>query len=201
MDVTTECYPYTSGSIPLQTTIFDPGWQERLGIDYKDLIWAETGERLTEKSFTRYRKTTSTKRVIYTPLTENMVKAAISNPLTMIISDGNRYHPREAGTYSRVLGKYVREEQALTLMEALRKMTIMPARRLEMRAPMMKKRGRIGVGADADITVFDPTRIIDSATIEQPSRSSEGVQYVLVSGVLVVKDGKLQYGVMPRDGM
>ena len=64
MDVTTECYPYTSGAIPLQTTIFDPGWQERLGIDYKDLIWAETGERLTEESFARYRQSPTTKRVI-----------------------------------------------------------------------------------------------------------------------------------------
>src|SRR5215470_1931945 len=113
MDVTTECYPYTSGAIPLQSAIFDPGWQERIGIDYKDLIWAETGERLTEESFARYRKTATTKRVIYAVLTEDTVKAAISNPLTMIISDGNQYHPREAGTYSRVLGKYVREGNAL----------------------------------------------------------------------------------------
>jgi hypothetical protein len=65
MDVTTECYPYTSGAIPLQSAIFDPGWQARLGIEYKDLIWAETGERLTEESFGRYRKTPTTKRVIY----------------------------------------------------------------------------------------------------------------------------------------
>jgi hypothetical protein len=64
MDVTTECYPYTSGAIPLQSAIFDPGWQERLGIEYKDLIWAETGERLTEESFARYRKIPTTKRVI-----------------------------------------------------------------------------------------------------------------------------------------
>jgi N-acyl-D-aspartate/D-glutamate deacylase len=197
MDVTTECYPYTSGAIPLQTTIFDPGWQERLGIGYKDLIWAETGERLTEESFARYRQSPTTKRVIFVALTENMVKAAISNPLTMIISDGNRYHPREAGTYSRVLGKYVREEQTLTLMEALRKMTIMPARRLEQRAPMMKKKGRINVGADADITIFDAGRIIDHATIEAPARPSEGVHFVLVNGVLVVKDGEPQGTVAP----
>jgi N-acyl-D-aspartate/D-glutamate deacylase len=197
MDVTTECYPYTSGAIPLQSAIFDPGWQERLGIEYKDLIWAETGERLTEESFARYRKIPTTKRVIYTALTENAVRAAVANPLTMIISDGNRYHPREAGTYSRVLGKYVREGKALTLMEALRKMTVMPARRLEQRAPMMKKKGRITAGADADITIFDPDHIIDRATIEEPARPSEGVSYVLINGVLVVKEKRLQDGVSP----
>jgi hypothetical protein len=197
MDVTTECYPYTSGAIPLQSAIFDPGWQDRLGIEYKDLIWAETGERLTEESFARYRKTPTKTRVIYTVLTEDAVKTAIANPLTMIISDGNHYHPREAGTYSRVLGKYVREEKVLTLMEALRKMTIMPALRLEQRAPMMKKKGRISVGADADITIFDPSRIIDRATVESPACPSEGVMDVLVNGLLVVKDGRIQDGLFP----
>lgn len=103
----------------------------------QNLIWAETGERLTEESFARYRQSSTTKRVIYVALTENTVKTAISSPLTMIISDGNRCHPREAGTYSRMLGKSVREEQALTLMQALRKMTINPSRRLKQGAPIM----------------------------------------------------------------
>jgi hypothetical protein len=197
LDATTECYPYTTGSIPLQTSIFDPGWQERLGLDYKDLIWAETGERLTAESFARYRQTPSTNRVIYTTLSENMVRTAIASPETMIISDGNHYHPREAGTYSRVLGKYVREDKALSLMEALRKMTIMPARRLEGRVPMMKKKGRLSIGSDADITIFDPGRITDHATIETPARPSEGVRFVLVNGILVVSDGKLRDGVRP----
>jgi dihydroorotase len=96
-----------------------------------------------------------------------------------------------------VLGKYVREEKVLTLMEALRKMTVMPAQRLEKRAPMMKQKGRISIGADADITIFDPGRIIDRATIEAPARASEGVRYVLVNGFLVVMDGKLKDGITP----
>jgi N-acyl-D-aspartate/D-glutamate deacylase len=111
LDVTTECYPYTSGALPLQSAVFDPGWQERLGIDYKDLIWAETGERLTEESFTQYRKAPTTKRVIYTALTEDMVKAAIASPLTMIISDGNHYHPRETPIRACLASMYVKRKR------------------------------------------------------------------------------------------
>ena len=76
-------------------------------------------------------------------------------------------HPRVAGTYSRVLGHYVRELKALTMMDALRKMTLMPAQRLEARAPSMRNKGRLGVGRDADITIFNPGTIIDRATYQE----------------------------------
>jgi N-acyl-D-aspartate/D-glutamate deacylase len=119
----------------------------------------------------------------------------------MIASDGyllnGKGHPRTAGTYARVLGHYVREKKALDLMTALKKMTLMPAQRLEKRAPVFKDKGRIRVGADADITVFDPNRVIDKATYENPLQYSEGIQFVLVGGVPVVKDGKVLDGVFP----
>jgi dihydroorotase len=76
-------------------------------------------------------------------------------------------------------------------------MTLMPAQRLEKRAPAFKGKGRIRVGADADITVFDAKRVIDKATYEQPLEYSEGIQFVLVNGVPVVKDGQLVDGVFP----
>jgi N-acyl-D-aspartate/D-glutamate deacylase len=82
-------------------------------------------------------------------------------------------------------------------MTALRKMTLMPAERLEKRAPMCKDKGRIREGADADITVFDPNRVIDKATFEEPLQYSEGIQFVLVNGVAVVKDGQLIERVFP----
>jgi dihydroorotase len=82
-------------------------------------------------------------------------------------------------------------------MTALRKMTLMPAQRLERHAPVFRDKGRIRVGADADITVFDPDRIIDKATYEEPLRYSEGIQFVLVNGTPVVNDGKLVEGVFP----
>ena len=96
-----------------------------------------------------------------------------------------------------MLGHYVREEKALSLMTALRKMTLMPAQRLEKRAPVFKDKGRIRAGADADITVFDPDRVIDKATFEDPLQYSEGIRYVLVNGIPVLQDGQLVDGVLP----
>ncbi|MHB8499405.1 MAG: amidohydrolase family protein [Candidatus Acidiferrales bacterium] len=200
LDVTTECYPYTAGSTALQSAIFDPGWQEDMGITYKDVQWAETGERLTAETFEKYRKIGGI--VIIHSIPEAAARAAVANPIVMIASDGMpitgpKVHPRGQGTFSRVLGHYVREERALDLMTALRKMTLMPAQRLQKRAPAFKNKGRIRVGADADITVFDAARIIDKATYEEPLQYSEGIQFVLVNGVAVLKDGQLVKGVFP----
>ena len=110
---------------------------------------------------------------------------------------GAKVHPRGQGTYSRVLGHYVREEKVLDLMTALRKMTLLPAQRLEKRAPAFRDKGRIRVGADADITIFDAARIIDKATFEDPLQYSEGIQFVLVNGTPVLRDGQLVDGVFP----
>ncbi len=168
-------------------------------MDYKDLQWAATGERLTAESFVRYRKQRGL--VIGHQYSEDLVKGTIANPLTMIASDGElingKGHPRASGTYSRVLGHYVRQIKTLTLMDALRKMTLMPAQRLEQRAPMMKNKGRIRVGADADITIFDAKKIIDKSTYDEPAKYSEGIMYVLVNGVLVVNNGQLKRDIAP----
>src|SRR5262249_29126760 len=144
--------------------------------------------------------------VITVTNTEEMVKTAVVSPLTMIASDGipyvdGRSHPRSAGTYARILGHYVREEKALSLMGALRKMSLAPAQRLEMRAPAMRNKGRIRVGADADVVVFDPNCVIDRATYQQPGLHSEGIKHVLVNGVPVVKDGNLLEGITPGRGV
>jgi N-acyl-D-aspartate/D-glutamate deacylase len=199
LDVTTECYPYIAGMTDIKSAIFNEGWQEVFGIDYGDLQWAATGERLTKESFERYRKQGGMVAVF--SMTEEIVETALKNPLTMIASDGilanGKGHPRTAGTYTRVLGRYVRERGALSLMDALRKMTLMPAQRLERRVPSMKNKGRIRVGADADLVVFDAARVIDKSTYDEPARYSDGINYVLVNGVLVVNYGHLQQGAYP----
>ena len=130
-----------------------------------------------------------------------MVRAAIANHLVMIASDGRitngAGHPRGAGTYARLLGKYVREEKVLSLMDAIRKSSLMPAQRLESMSQQMRQKGRLKIGADADISVFDPARVIDKATYENPAQYSEGFQYVMVGGTFVVRDGKLREDVVP----
>ncbi len=199
LDVTTEAYPYTAGMTDLGSAIFDPGWQaHQSGITYHDLQWVATGERLTEETFERYRKQGGMVAVHSIP--EAMVRLAMADPMVMIASDGilenGKGHPRAAGCYSRVLGRYVREEHALSLMEALRKMTLMPAERAG-----LKNKGRIKIGADADLTIFDPARVADRATYENPAQYSEGIAYVLVNGVPVVKDGALQENVLPGRGV
>jgi cytosine/adenosine deaminase-related metal-dependent hydrolase len=196
LDVTTEAYPYTAGMTDLASAIFDEGWQGRQGgIGYGDLQWALTGERLTSATFAKYRQQGGGMVVIHS-IPEEMVRLAIANPMVMIASDGildhGKGHPRAAGTYARVLGRYVREQHALTLMDALRKMSLAPAQRLG-----LPNKGRIKIGADADVTVFDPDRVIDRATFDKPAQYSEGIQYVLVGGTLVVKNGALQDGVAP----
>jgi N-acyl-D-aspartate/D-glutamate deacylase len=201
LDVTTECYPYTAGSTGLESAIFDPGWQERQGITYKDLQWTKTGERLTAETFEKYRKEGGT--VVIFSIPEEAVRTAIAEPIVMIASDGMplaggaKVHPRGQATFSRVLGHYVREEKTTDLMTALRKMTLMPAKRLENRAPAFKNKGRIRVGADADITVFDPQTVIDKATFEDPLQYSAGIQFVLVNGIAVLSNGQLVEGIFP----
>ncbi len=200
MDVTTECYPYVAGSTGLESALFDDGWQERMGISYGDLQWAKTGERLTAETFSKYRKEGG--QVVIFMIPEAAVRAAIAAPKIMIASDGMpsrnpKVHPRGQGTYARVLGHYVREEKVVDLMTALSKMTLLPAQRLEKRAPLFKNKGRVKVGADADLTVFDPERVIDKATFEQPLQYSAGIQFVLVNGVPVVSQGQLVEGVFP----
>jgi len=198
-DISTELYPYTAGSTMLQSAMFDEGWQAEKGISYADIQWVKTGERLTKETFEKYRKEGGA--VIAHVMKPEWIKTGIAAPGVMIASDGMAYsklaHPRTAGTFSRVLGKYAREDKVIDLNTAIEKMTLLPAKRLEGIAPMMRFKGRMQVGADADITIFNPNTVIDKATFEKGLEFSAGIEYVLVNGSFVLKNGKTVTGVMP----
>jgi hypothetical protein len=203
VDITVESYPYVAGMTRLETAIFDSGFQQRLGLDYKDMLWVATGERLTAETFQKYRQQGGL--VATFTNTEEMIDRNMAHPLVMVASDGildkGLGHPRVAGTYARVLGRYVRERKVLSLTEAIRKMSLMPAQRLETASPAMRNKGRIRQGADADIAIFHPDTVIDRATFEKPNVPSAGVPYVLVQGVVVVDGGNVVEGVHPGKGI
>ncbi len=197
LDVTTEAYPYIAGMTVVNSAQFEGNWRERLGIGYGDLVLPATGEHLTQMRFEELHGSATPQSVLVFANTQEVVDAVIPYPGVMIASDGALGHPRNAGTYSRVLAEYVREKKTLTLMEALRKMTLLPAQMLERSTPAARLKGRMQEGVDADIVVFDPARIADRATFQKPMEPSIGVRYLVVGGTVLVDQGKVVDGVFP----
>jgi len=201
LDVTTEAYPYIAGMTEIASALLDQYVGAPDSVVH-NLMLVATGARLTRATFEAERKKGGS--VILFLNTPEMEAMAITSPLTAIASDGliehGKGHPRTAGTEARVLAHYVRETKQLTLMDAIRKMTLLPAQRLENVAPVFKNKGRIRVGADADITVFDPATVADQSTYQQPALTSVGFKYVLVNGVPVVTNGVVRDNVFPGQG-
>ena len=199
VDVTTEAYPYTASASLIESPLFD-SWEDRADSAYRTLQWVDTGERLTSETFAAYRRQGGW--VIMHGRSEATNEWIVSQPDVIAASDGipfsaGRAHPRGAGTFSRILGHYVRDRGALSLSDAIRKMTLLPAQRLEAVIPGMTQKGRIQIGSDADLTIFDPATIIDRATYEDPDQYSAGISHVLVGGTFVVRDGVLQEDARP----
>lgn len=199
LDVTTEAYPYTAGMTEIKSATIQDTYRDAPDSQMADIEWPRTGERLNRASFAKYSAMGGP--VVIHRNTEALVAVAINSPLTIIGSDAywqdGAGHPRTTGTFSRVLGRYVRDARGLTLTDAIRKMTLMPAQRLEARVPAMRRKGRLAVGADADITIFDAATVMDRSTYREPSLPPIGIRYVLVNGVPVVANAMAVEGVSP----
>jgi len=198
-DVTTETYPYAAGMTEIQSATIQDIYKDASNERLAELEWPRTGERLNRESFARYTQIGGP--IVVHTNTEQMVALAINSPLTVIASDAywqnGTGHPRTTGTCAKVLARYVREARSLSLMEAINKMTLMPAQRLEACVPTMKQKGRLSVGADGDITIFDPATVLDRSTYREPSLPPVGIQHVIVNGVSVVTNARPVEGVAP----
>ncbi|MFC3051616.1 amidohydrolase family protein [Kordiimonas pumila] len=223
LKVTTEAYPYGAGSTAIGAAMFrGPNWRERIG-GMTAHNFDVGGHRTTEEEFEYLqREKPGTDSVIHfldteKPEDQAFLDQSILFPGGVIASDGGTWlidgkmissdtwpvpkeawsHPRSAGTYSRFLRQYVREMKAVSLVEAMRRVSYGPAHILEDAVPQMKKKGRIQVGADADIVIFDLATVSDKATYETPAQPSVGFKYVIVGGVPVVSGGVLDTNVLP----
>ena len=177
LDVTTEAYPYIAGMRTVNSALFNPGWREKLGVDYDALQLPDTGEKLTKARFDSLHASPEAISVLLFVNTQQMVDAVIAEPLVTIASDGEDGHPRNAGTFTTILRRYVRELRTVTLMDALRKMSLMPAQRLEKATPAAHRKGRLQEGADADIVVFDAATVSDHSTYKAPREPATGITH------------------------
>ncbi len=202
-DVTSEVLPYNAGSALISSAVFGRDWRRIFDIDYEDVEWAATGERFDAATWAEYREKYPEGQVIHHYVDEVWTQRALLEPGVIVVSDllpmidrGSKVAPHN-GAFAKVLGRYVRETPLLSLETAISKFTLLPARRLETAAPIFRRKGRLQVGADADITVFDPDTVIDRATYGDPFQASDGIVHVIVNGVPVVKHGELQDAVYP----
>ncbi|WP_428409861.1 amidohydrolase family protein [Hyphococcus sp.] len=184
--VTTECYPYTAGMNDIRAEMW-ADWREWPEERFHNYQWSQTGERLTKDNFAEYREKGGL--VIIHWMKEEWIDACVAHPETQIASDGgwdpNGGHPRDAGTNTSVLGRFVREKGLLSLPAAIRKMSYLPATSLEAAAPQMARKGRLQKGMDADIVIFNAGTVSDRATYAEPQLAPEGIDYVIVNGVVI----------------
>ncbi len=185
--MTTCMYPYEFWATYLQANRFTD-WQEKYGLSYGDLQVAGTNERLTAETYAAALDANALTAAFAIPSGD--LDLGIQAPFMMIGSDAilerpHNNHPRSTGCFSRTIAEYSRNKGLVTLSEALAMMTIRPANLLGISSPQMNRKGRLQIGADADITVFDPLTIADRSTIENPALESVGVSYVFVGGTEV----------------
>ncbi|MCY9865201.1 amidohydrolase family protein [Vibrio coralliirubri] len=218
MNVAAEIYPYNYGATIAAADYLEPeNYQRNMARDYSDIIETETMKPLTKERYEQLLKENPQASVMFYGATDQDLKNALAHESTIVGSDafplmkedgmmayswntsyeGLQGHPRAAGTQARVL-KMVREDNLMPLMSAVSKMSYMPAKFLQDNGiDQMSQKGRIQVGADADITMFDPETVTDNSTLKEPGLPSTGIPYVVVNGTVVVEDSKVLPNVYP----
>ncbi len=205
VDVGFDFHVWTRNQTRLQSALFDEGWQERFGgASYSDVYVADTQERLTEARFFELRAQPEILSVQTEFIPEAEMIMGLRSPLGIVSSDGGglvdgRGHPRSVGTFGRFLGRFVRELEIVDWMEGIKKITLLPAERLENAIPAMSSKGRLQIGMDADVTIFDPAIVQERATYAKPAQMSAGISFVIVNGMLVLDDGEIVEGAEPGE--
>lgn len=221
--ITTEAYPYGAGSTVVGAELFRGNWRERLGgasagdielagVPFDDSTLAAAQEKTPGEWIVAHYL-----RPDRSAADQGYLDESVLLPGGAIASDGMRWtshgesitgdvwplpddafaHPRSAGTFTRFLRDYVRERRKVTLREGLRRMTLIPAQILEGSVPQMRRKGRLQVGADADLIAFDLATVSDRGTYTQPNQTAVGMRYVIVNGTPVIRDGVLVRDALP----
>ena len=192
LDIAMDCYPYFAFSTRLGTPTYDPGWLDRYHCDYDVLEFCEgkyKGQRATAETFAEMRRDFPECITVCYVMKEEDIRLAFRHPGVMLASDGlvnnGKGHPRAAGTFPRFLAEFARKG-TLRLYDAIEKMTAMPANRLG-----LTNKGRLNVGADADITVFDYDTVKDCATFPEPALPPRGIELVLIGGEIALEQGNI----------
>ena len=192
LDIMLDCYPYFAFSTRLGTPTYDPGWLDRYHCGYEVLEYCEgkyKGQRATAETFAEMRREFPECITVCHVMKEEDIRLAFRHPAVMLASDGlvnnGQGHPRAAGSFARFLKEFARTG-TLSLYQAVEKMTAIPANRLH-----LANKGRLNVGADADITIFDYEAVSDGATFAQPALEPAGIEMVLIGGEIALEDGKI----------
>lgn len=203
--IATETLSYAAGGTSISADVFRRrNWQEIFDITYEDVQWVATGEWLTEDTWNKYASEQPHGMVNHHYVKEDWLISAMRWPDMMISSDALPAldrdvlaNPNVSGTFSRVLGHYVRDKGVLSLGEAVSKLSLLQAKWMERTSSDFARKGRIQLGADADIVIFDPATIAAKATYGDPYQKPDGIRYVLVAGRVVVEEGERVEGRYP----